>query len=352
MATHRRPRQPRLARATLTAAAATAVALGAAAAAQASPADPAVASHPSEQEVKQQVDELYAQAETATERYDGTRERVRQLRVEAASLQDQVARGRDALNRMLEDLSEIAGAQYRSGGIAPTMQLMLSSDPDGYLDRATALDRLAAQQADVLHEVATKQRALDQRRAEAAARLADLETARHDLVRDKQDVQRRLGRARALLDTLTGGQRARLTAEDARAARQRVNAATGGVGLSSLPAPDARAATAVAAATGALGSPYFYGAAGPYSFDCSGLMYWAWRQAGVTLPRTSQAQAGAGRRIPLSEARPGDLVIYYGDMHHVGMYVGGGTIIHAPYPGARVRYESARTMPIAAVVRV
>jgi cell wall-associated NlpC family hydrolase len=81
-------------------------------------------------------------------------------------------------------------------------------------------------------------------------------------------------------------------------------------------------------------------------------MYYSWRQAGVTLPRTSQAQAFAGQRISLSEARPGDLVIFYRDMHHVGMYAGGGVMVHAPYPGAKVRYESVNAMPVAGVVRL
>ncbi|MGA5700218.1 NlpC/P60 family protein [Peterkaempfera bronchialis] len=365
MATHRRPRQPGRARATVfTAAAAAAVALTAGAAAQAAPGAPAAPSRPAErpaeqpperpaeQDVKRQVDQLYTQAEAATERYNGARESLRRLRSESAALQGQVARGRDALNRMLADLSQVAGAQYRSGGLDPTVQLMLSSDPAGYLDRATALDRVSVRQAEMLHEVATRQRALDQRRAEAGAKLAELERVRLALAHDKQTVQQRLGRARALLSTLSAEQRARLAADDARAAHERATRGTGRIDLGDVPAPDGRAATAVAAATGALGSPYFYGATGPRAFDCSGLMYWAWSQAGVTLPRTSQGQAFAGRRVSLADARPGDLVIYYGDMHHVGMYVGGGTIIHAPYPGARVRYESARAMPIAAVVRV
>ncbi len=95
-----------------------------------------------------------------------------------------------------------------------------------------------------------------------------------------------------------------------------------------------------------------YGASGPGAFDCSGLMYWSWRQAGVTLPRTSQGQASAGQRVALSDARPGDLVIFYGDRHHVGMYAGGGVVVHAPYPGARVRYESVSAMPVSGVVRL
>ncbi|MZE77971.1 hypothetical protein GTY57_13420, partial [Streptomyces sp. SID5475] len=112
------------------------------------------------------------------------------------------------------------------------------------------------------------------------------------------------------------------------------------------------AAAAVAAARAAVGRPYVWGATGPGSFDCSGLTYWSYQQAGVTLPRTSQAQRFAGRRVPLSEARPGDLVTYRTDASHVGMYVGNGQIVHAPHPGAAVRYDPVGLMPNATVTRV
>jgi cell wall-associated NlpC family hydrolase len=80
-------------------------------------------------------------------------------------------------------------------------------------------------------------------------------------------------------------------------------------------------------------------------------MLYAYQQAGVSLPRTSQEQLDAGTRVPLDQARPGDLVIYRGDASHVGMYVGGGQVVHAPYPGARVRYDPVGMMPITAVTR-
>jgi cell wall-associated NlpC family hydrolase len=95
-----------------------------------------------------------------------------------------------------------------------------------------------------------------------------------------------------------------------------------------------------------------WGANGPSGFDCSGLVQWSYAQAGVGLPRTSQAQANAGRRIPLSEARPGDIVTYRGDASHVGMYMGNGQVVHAPYPGAAVRYDPVGMMPVHAVTRV
>ncbi|MER7712845.1 C40 family peptidase, partial [Streptomyces werraensis] len=113
-----------------------------------------------------------------------------------------------------------------------------------------------------------------------------------------------------------------------------------------------RAAAAVAAARSALGRPYVWGANGPSGFDCSGLTQWAYAQAGVALPRTSQAQRDAGRQVPLSEARPGDLVLYRSDASHVAMYMGNGQVIHAPYPGAPVRYDPVGMMPVSSVTRV
>ncbi|NEC07563.1 C40 family peptidase, partial [Streptomyces sp. SID7909] len=97
---------------------------------------------------------------------------------------------------------------------------------------------------------------------------------------------------------------------------------------------------------------YVWGANGPSGFDCSGLMQWAWAQAGVSLPRTSQAQRYAGHMVPLSEARPGDLVAYRADASHIAMYVGNGQVIHAPYPGAPVRYDPVGMMPVSSVTRV
>lgn len=122
--------------------------------------------------------------------------------------------------------------------------------------------------------------------------------------------------------------------------------------LSGAGAPSGRAAAAVAAARAAVGRPYVWGATGPSGFDCSGLMVWSYRQAGVALPRTSQAQRHAGRHVSLSEARPGDLVTYRSDASHVGMYVGNGQVVHAPYPGAPVRYDPVGMMPVSAITRV
>ncbi|MFJ1752519.1 NlpC/P60 family protein [Kitasatospora sp. NPDC088134] len=350
MSVHRRPPLPgvqRLARALALTAAATGALGLTVGAAGAAPADP-----PSRSEVKAQVDQLYEEAERASETYNAAQEQLKRLQTEAGSLQNQVAAGQDELNRTRGALAAVAAAQYRSQGLDPAVRLMLDNDPAAYLAGARSLDQATARQDDALHELADRQRRLDQRRQETTAKLAELEGVRQHLAAAKDEVRERLGKAQRLLNSLAPAERVRLAADDAREAEQRATRGTDRLDLGDQPPSSDRAAAALRAAISKIGSPYVYGSTGPSTFDCSGLMYWAWRQAGVTLPRTSQEQASAGRRVSLADARPGDLVIFYSDRHHVGMYAGGGVVVHAPYPGARVRYESVSAMPVNTVVRV
>jgi len=302
--------------------------------------------------VQQQVQTLYGQAEVAGQRYDGAVEQEHALQHESARLQQRVAAEQQDVDDLDQGLGAMAVAQYRQGGgMDPLMQLVFSTDPKGYLEQATTMAEADGALATVLSSIEADQRQLTRDRAQAEAQLERLERVRQVIAGSKAEVQHRIGRAQALLATLSGAQRDQLAQAEDSAASLAAQAAAAVLPPGQGPA-DSRAAVALAAARSMLGRPYVYGASGPSAFDCSGLMLWSWRQAGVTLPRTSQAQAFAGQRIPLSQARPGDLVIYYGDMHHVGMYAGNGMVIHAPYPGARVRYERAADMPIAEVVRV
>ncbi|KAF4406482.1 MULTISPECIES: C40 family peptidase [Streptomyces] len=340
MASHRRPKQPSRTRVSvLTATAAAAVALTS----QAAQADP----KPSKTEVKAKVDKLYEEAEVATENYNGAKEKQDKLEEEVSDLQDKVARGQEDLNELRNGLGSMATAQYRSGGIDPSVQLLLSSDPDSYLERASTLDQLSGKQADALGEIAEKQRTLQQQRAEAKTKLEDLAETREALGDKKKEIQGKLSKARDLLNTLTAEERAELAAKEERANRD-----NGRVDLGGDVPESQRAGAALAAAQAKIGAPYVWGATGPSSFDCSGLTSWAYAQAGVSLDRTSQAQANNGTRIGQSALKPGDLVFFYGDLHHVGLYAGNGQILHAPKPGANVRYESINNMPFQFGVRV
>ncbi|MFF9812701.1 NlpC/P60 family protein [Streptomyces sp. NPDC014006] len=344
MASHRRPKQPSRARVTvLTTAAAAAVAISAQAA------NAAPSEKPSKDEVKAKVDKLYEEAEQATEKYNGAKEKQETLQKEISTIQDNVARGQEELNELRDGIGLAAAAQYRTGTIDSSVQLFLSSDPDSYLDKASTLDQLSGQQVEALKKIQEKQRQLAQERSEAAAKLKDLSATRTELGKKKKEVQGKLAEAQKLLNSLTAAEKAAMAAEDARASRS----ASSRVDLGNSKAASGRAAAAFSAAQSRIGSPYVYGATGPSSFDCSGLTSWAYAQAGVSIPRTSQDQANAGTRIySMSDLQVGDLVLFYGDLHHVGLYAGNGQVLHAPRTGTVVRYESINNMPFQFGVRI
>ncbi|MFC1416777.1 C40 family peptidase [Streptacidiphilus cavernicola] len=357
MASHRRARPlgrhsavTTLSRSAATVLAATAAVLAGGGSALADPAAPATAD-----QVRQQVQSLYARAEVAGQQYDGAKEQEQALLRSSGLLQQRVAVEQQHINTMEAGMGELASAQYRQGGgMDPLVRLLFSAHPDQYLAQASSADQVDASTAQTLHQVEAEQRQLAQDRTEAVGELARLESLRRSIAGSKAQVQQQLGHARALLAGLDGAQRSALAQAEQQV--EDVSAQAAAAAESVLPVGEgpasASAAVALAAARSALGRPYVYGATGPGSFDCSGLMYWSWQHAGVRLPRTSQEQMYAGRLVPLSQARPGDLVIYYSDHHHVGMYAGNGMVIHAPYPGARVRYEPVDSMPVAGVVRV
>ncbi|WP_028811408.1 NlpC/P60 family protein [Streptomyces flavidovirens] len=358
MATHRRSSQSGLtqsARVTvLSAAAATAAAALVASPASADPHDTSSAASASAASpatvttTRARVDRLFEQAEQATERFNKADELADRLREEVGQAQDMAARGQERINHMRGALGAVAGAQYRSGGLDPALALLLSSNPDSYLAKAAALDRIGARQASALHELRAAQRKLDQQRAEASVKLGELERSRAAVARHKRTVERKLAEARELLNSLPKEEREEFAGRSSR---------SGGRGETPPPAlggapASSRASAAVLAAQRAVGKPYIWGANGPSGFDCSGLTQWSYAQAGVSLPRTSQEQRYAGRQVSLEQAQPGDLVTYRDDASHVGMYVGNGQVVHAPYPGAPVRYDPVGMMPVASVTRV
>ncbi|WP_203186047.1 C40 family peptidase [Streptomyces pratensis] len=345
MASHRRPKQQTRSFATaLSVTAAAAVALST----QSASADPLP--DPNKKGVKAQVDRLYEEATQATEKYNGAKEKSDGLQKQVTNLQEATARKQAELNELRGNLGAAAAAQYRSGGLDPSVQLFLSADPDAYLEQASGLDRISSRQATALEQYLKQQRALQQQRSQASQKLKDLDDTRKELGTKKKEIQGKLAEAQRLLNTLTAKERAKITDEEDRA-----NRSSDRVDLGNEASASQRTASAFSAAKSRVGMPYVWGATGPNSFDCSGLTSWAFRQAGVSLPRTSQAQANAGTRInSLSALKPGDLIIMRSDLSHVGFYAGNGQILHSPKPGAQVRYESiARSgMPFMWGVRI
>jgi len=113
-----------------------------------------------------------------------------------------------------------------------------------------------------------------------------------------------------------------------------------------------RRGSAMSIAMGKLGAPYRWGAAGPGAFDCSGLVYWSYRQIGTTLPRSSSAQSRVGTPVSKGALQPGDLVFFYRPVSHVAIYIGGGRVVHASTAGKPVKISNLNDMPFATARRI
>ncbi|WP_181796745.1 C40 family peptidase [Streptomyces sp. WELS2] len=352
MAAHRKPPQRPLTGHTVRTAATLALA-GAAAATcfdGTGHADP----QPTPAQVKARVAALYREAEAATEKYDGAKEEADAAQRRLSALQDETARRQQRLNTARNALGSIAAAQYRDGAIAPAWQLALSSDPNRYLEGAALAERAGDRQAAAVSRVGRQLREIERLRGAARVEVNSLRSRQAELRRQKKTVTAKLDEARRLLARLSPRQRGEITgaAPAERVSRSAADPREPLERAGSVPAPSGRAAVAVAYAYGKLGSPYVWGATGPHAFDCSGLVQAAYRAAGLSLPRTSYAQINAGRRVSRSELLPGDLVFFYSGISHVGIYVGGGRMIHAPNPSAPVRLAPIDQMPFAGATRV
>ncbi|MER6676472.1 NlpC/P60 family protein [Streptomyces sp. NPDC000983] len=311
-------------------------------------------------QVKARVDRLYQEAEAATEKYNGAKEKAEVAESRLAKLRDEAARRTEKLNSAREGLGSMAAAQYRAGGLVPAAQLALSDDPERYLHGAEFVERVGTRQAATVADVRERLREIGQLRGAARVELASLKSRQAELKRHKRTITGKLESANRLLARLTAEERARIAdggladGSGDRATRSASGAREGlaAPGSATAQAPNSRAAAAVAYAYQKLGSPYVWGATGPNAFDCSGLTQAAYRAAGVALPRTTYTQIDAGRRVSRSELRPGDLVFFYSGITHVGLYVGNGQMIHAPNPSAPVRLAPISEMPFAGATRV
>ncbi|WP_329456082.1 C40 family peptidase [Streptomyces sp. NBC_01497] len=318
-------------------------------------------------QVKTEVDGLYQQAEAATQKYNGTKADVDRTRSSLNSLRDEAARTQDRLNTARNALGSVVSAQYRSGGLDPALQVAFSSDPDTFLDSASVAERAESRNAQAVQGVRAQLTQLGRLHSTADGRLTTLAAQQKRLARQKSEINDKLGAAKSLLGRLSAPERARYETNSLNSSGDAVGTGSAGASAgsaSAVPAAlltsaapraatatNARAAAAVAFAYAALGKPYVWGATGPHAFDCSGLTQAAWKAAGVSLPRTTYTQINAGQRVSKSQLAPGDLVFFYSGVSHVGLYVGGGKMIHAPHPGAPVRVAPIDEMPFAGATR-
>jgi cell wall-associated NlpC family hydrolase len=292
-------------------------------------------------DVQARVDTLYHQAEVAQERYNDARLALKDIQADLAALKQDEATQQSKVDKMSSSVTENLAAQYEGQNISATGQLVLADDPDQFLSELTTLDTYNDVQADAVADFTREADKLDARRSATQVSAAELAKTEKTLSKEKASVDAKLTEAKELLGKLKAEERARMETAS-RSSQPRIPA--------SVPA-SGRAAAAVNYALAQVGDAYVYGAAGPSAFDCSGLTMMAWAQAGVGLPHSSGAQMGSGTPVSSSSLQPGDLVFYYSPVSHVGIYIGGGRIVHAANPSTGVQVAGVFSMPFSGAVR-
>lgn len=311
-------------------------------------ADP-VLSNPTE--ALERLAELSRESERTTEALhnaqidlDGKRAAQHDAEARLAEDRDDLAAAQSRLEQFRPTVDKLVAASYQGARTNRLFAVMVSDSPQQLLDQMSALDAISNETSRaVTHfkQATSDARAAaeaSQESADAARAAAEQAKLVSDGLQNKQsELQQQIDAVTRAFDRLTGAERAQL------AGATFPPGFDAGRILANL-APGAGSAALEAGLT-QVGKPYSWGATGPDAYDCSGLVVWAYRQIGMTLPRSSQAQAQSGVPVDRSQLQPGDVVLFYDDASHVGIYAGDGNVLHASTYGTPVKVDSMASMP-------
>ena len=314
---------------------------------------------------------LHHQAEIASEELNAVREQMKAARQRLGTLQADVRRQRQRVAALRSQVVGTAVSDYQqAGGLSTTTSFLVADDPGTFLDQLATKAMVERQQTVLLARLVQQQRQLGVQEQQAQAELEVIAQHKQAAAEHQGEIDRRTEQAQELLGELEAKERARLrrlerlesqaTYEPPAATPapsptpQATPTPTRSAPRVQLSAPPAsgRAAAAVQSALAQLGDPYVYGAAGPDSFDCSGLTMYAWAAAGVSIPHASSMQTQVGTPVSVSSLMPGDLVFYYSPISHVAMYIGNGKVVHSPHTGSFVQIVPLNSMPVTSARRV
>jgi cell wall-associated NlpC family hydrolase len=279
-------------------------------------ADPTVA------EIEAQIQQIWGVAEPLIEEYNGVHEQYNKNKAQQADLAKKI----EPLQRQVElgqlRVGVIANEVYKGGQANAFNAIVTSGSPGTLAEQLSFLDQLARDQERQLDGVNTMKQQFDAQKAPLDKLVADLAAQDADLAAKKTQIETQL----AQLQTL----------------RTKAYGSAGGTGsYRPWPCPSAYEPTngykAAKFACSQAGKPYVYGAGGPSSYDCSGLTAAAWQSVGVSIPHKASWQRSSMPSVSRANLKLGDLVFYYSDLRHVGIYVGDGKVMHAPQPGDHVR---------------
>lgn len=278
-------------------------------------------------QVQKSVNRLTSAEDQAAQMYDQSEQQLSSAKQRLTLVHHEVQADQAKFESMRSQIAAIASTAYENGTMTSMGALLTSDNPQAVLGQASVLLQLSSDRAAQVNEFIQAARQLQG--AQLTAKRTEQAVATLDAQRlaRKKSLGKSLSQKKALLATLTAQQQQTVAT---------TTIGNGGTTKATNPVPvSGQAGAAVAYAYSKLGDPYVYGATGPSSFDCSGLVQAAWAAAGVAIPRTTYEQVAALPAVSTSNLQPGDLLFFDGD-GHVGIYVGGGYLIDAPTTGSFV----------------
>ena len=296
---------------------------------------PAAQAAPSLAEVQAKVRILEEDATAAAEGAQEAKVKLESLTKTLTGIKQKAAVQGQNVSALSKSLGTIAIDQYKNGGLSQSLELLFSSDPTLYLSAAGSLDALTRRKSIQLNKFEAAEQRLNATTLTVADKVALIAAAQRKYQAQARLAQSKLAEAEKLLAQLKKEDRERLARlaeeqEDADMASS-LAAAKGAKGVSG------RAGTALKYALQQIGDRYVFGAAGLTTWDCSGLTMRAFKTAGVSLPHSSAAQFRYGKFVSRSNLKAGDLVFFGTPISHVGIYLGGNKMVHAPRTGSRVK---------------
>ena len=283
-----------------------------------------------------QAKQLEFQINALSEQYDGLRVQLTHAQADAQIAEKAAARGESALTIGEQAVAQLAAENYMNSGLDPTFQALTAGNPQQFLSQAstmTELDRSSGDRVNILSNEVSQ------------------------ALRDKQVADQQVASVTALEAQMNVKQKAidaKIDVVNSAAMKQAmaIFTETGQYPNISIPTENTVGGQALQAAISREGDPYVWGAAGPSAFDCSGLVVWAYAQEGIALPHFTGDLWNSGVHVTRADLEPGDLVFFFADISHVGIYIGDGMMIDAPDFGQTVQVQPISLDPYVGAVRI
>ena len=290
-------------------------------------------------QVQARVRQLEEEATTAAEGAQEAKVKLASLNGQLQGIQAKAAVQSQSVAALSKSLNTIAVEQFKTGGLSQSLELLFSSDPSLYLSAAGSLEAITRKKSEELRKFQAAKQRLTATSLTVNDKLALVQATQKKLAAQSARAIAKLAEAESLLAKLKKEDRERL----ARLAQEEEDAdqASSLAAAKKAGAVSGRAGKALQFALKQIGDKYVFGADGMTYWDCSGLTMRAFQTAGVSLPHSSRAQFNYGKSVKRSSLAAGDLVFFGRPISHVGIYLGGGKMVHAPRSGSRVKVASA-----------